>query len=527
VTIAQRPSGDLTQPTLSASVLHAESLDAVVPALTVVWHPDARMIGAQCPLPQHRPTPLNRFTPLLRTNDSGEMLPLAHPIISRQPLLLLADAEGGVSVTASQGRMTCELQGHPLLGSAHLSAQEVRRGAMLVLSGRVALCLHHIDTVPQRSPRPPELVGISSPIERLARQIRIAAPTALPVLILGESGTGKELVAQALHRGSPRASAAMVCVNMAALSESLATAELFGAVRGAYTGSQSHRQGLWAQADRSSLFLDEIGDTPTSVQPMLLRALETGEIRAVGASSTTHCDVRLIAATDRSLENASFNQPLRRRLEGYVIRTPTLRDRREDLGVLARHLLARADAPPSVFDCLPSALLRAFCLHAWLGNVRQLSQAMQRLALGAKAGCWPSVEEFLGEALTPCAAQAVVDTAPVTPAHAAEEEPPQPPRYRSPSDVDGDMVLNALNENQWCVRRAAQALGVSRASFYNLLRATPGVQSADSLTLQTIREAMAQGDGTLEDLAARLRTPREALRRRMRTLGLAQLQQMT
>lgn len=497
--------------TLTSHLLQIEQPGACLPVLTVLWHPHLERMGEQAPLIQAGvPIALNRYTPLFgRAGAMGQ--PLAHSCISRTPLQLQLRGDGSIQLLLAPGRMHCEVNGVRLEGELTLGSADIAAGVVLQLGGQVVLCLHHSETLPQAGEG--TLMGVSSAMQRVRRQVALAAATDLPVLVLGESGTGKELVAQAIHAASLRAQRAMVTVNMAAMAESLAAADLFGCVKGAFTGAQAARVGLWAEADRSTLFLDEVGDAPAAVQPMLLRAIETGEFRPLGSSRVQHADVRLIAATDRTLEAGKFNQPLLRRLEAFVIRTPSLRVRREDLGILIRHSLESQQLPKDWPAQVPATLVRALCLHSWPGNVRQLLHAIRRLVLSARTADWPTPQDLLGADLPVASSEAV--RAPPSSAAASLRR-----AYAAPSSVTAEALLAALDRAGWCLRTAALDLGISRPSLYNLIERHPAIRRAEVIAREEIAAAIGSGAGHLTALAMALRTPRDALRRRMRLLEL-------
>lgn len=215
------------------------------------------------------------------------------------------------------------------------------------------------------------LLGISPPMKRLYGQIEKAARSSLPVLIRGESGTGKELVARELHQRSNRSQKSMVAVNTAAIAESLIESELFGHVKGAFTGADRPREGVFRQADGGTLFLDEIGDMPIAVQTRLLRVLQESILQPVGSEQSIVVDVRVISATHQDLEQAitdkAFRQDLYFRLKGIELVIPPLRSRREDILLLASEFVGEErqfsnDAIAALLD------------HSWPGNVRELKQ---------------------------------------------------------------------------------------------------------------------------------------------------------
>jgi two-component system, NtrC family, response regulator HydG len=247
------------------------------------------------------------------------------------------------------------------------------------------------------------LVGRSPEMQELYTLIERVAAVPLPALILGETGTGKELVARAIHAHGPRAKAAFVAVNCAALPEALLESELFGHARGAFTGATQPRRGLFVEADGGTLLLDEIGDMPLALQAKLLRVLESGEIRPVGSDTVRHCDVRLLAATHRVLEDlvreGKFREDLYYRLRVLSLRLTPLRERREDIPLLLEHFLtiARRGAPTALVAGFTPEAVALLGEHSWPGNVRELEHLVQSLVVTgseAKVGA-DSIRTFL------------------------------------------------------------------------------------------------------------------------------------
>jgi transcriptional regulator with PAS, ATPase and Fis domain len=231
------------------------------------------------------------------------------------------------------------------------------------------------------------MLGEAAPFEAAVELCDKVAPTDLPVLVLGENGTGKELMARRVHAMSRRAGRAFVAVNCGALPPTLLESTLFGHEKGAFTGADRARPGLFAEADGGTLFLDEVGELEPPTQVRLLRALESGEILPVGASRPVRVDVRLVSATNRDLDQATasgdFRDDLYWRLKGVELVLPPLRDRGEDIPLLARHFLA--EAATLVGDrgarTLTPEALDALRAHRWPGNLRELRHAMQRAAV--------------------------------------------------------------------------------------------------------------------------------------------------
>ncbi|MEW5854841.1 MAG: sigma-54 dependent transcriptional regulator [Myxococcota bacterium] len=232
-----------------------------------------------------------------------------------------------------------------------------------------------------------QMVGTSQAIRRLQSLVDRVALSHAPVLIRGETGSGKELVARALHSRSPRRDQPFISVNCTAIPEQLLESELYGHVKGAYTGATSSRRGLFVEADGGTLFLDEIGDMAPALQTRLLRVLEDGEVRPVGADSPRKVNVRVLAATHRDLEQLArqgrFREDLFFRLNVVPIHVPPLRERREDIAALAQHFLARARArnPESPVTSLSARLLQRLSEYHWPGNVRELENLVERLVI--------------------------------------------------------------------------------------------------------------------------------------------------
>jgi two-component system nitrogen regulation response regulator GlnG len=232
------------------------------------------------------------------------------------------------------------------------------------------------------------LIGRSAAMQDVYRIIARVVSNDLTVLISGESGTGKELVARAIHDLGPRSAAPFVAINMAAIPRELIEAELFGHERGAFTGAATRNAGRFEQASGGTLFLDEIGDMPMEAQTRLLRVLQSGEFTSVGGARTIRVDVRIVAATNRDLAsqvaNGQFREDLFYRLNVVPIALPALRERRQDIALLARHFLDHAAIQGLPRRQLATDAITALGAHAWPGNVRELENLMRRLAVLAR-----------------------------------------------------------------------------------------------------------------------------------------------
>jgi DNA-binding NtrC family response regulator len=247
------------------------------------------------------------------------------------------------------------------------------------------------------------IIGKSQSMQNVVKTARQVAQSHVPVLIMGESGTGKELVAKAIHNNSKRRKQRLVALNCAGLSESILEDELFGHVRGAFTGAQTEREGRFEHADKGTLFMDEIGDMPQPMQAKLLRVLENGEVVRLGSNDPIKVDVRLISATNRDLDEMvaekQFREDLYYRIKGVTIHLPPLRERRDDIPLLTYYFLQSAaqryGRPTPQMDAKIQQLLMGF---SWPGNVRQLKNVIENLLILSPEGTL-SVESLPREIL--------------------------------------------------------------------------------------------------------------------------------
>jgi DNA-binding NtrC family response regulator len=303
------------------------------------------------------------------------------------------------------------------------------------------------------------IVGNSAAIRAVLDVILLAAPTDATVLIEGETGTGKELVAQALHRLSRRAKGPLVAVNCAALPENLLESELFGHVKGAFTGASESRIGRFRQAEGGTLFLDEIGEMPVGVQAKLLRTLQQNEVQPVGADKAVKVDARVIAATNRDLEKAvadgKFRADLYYRLNVVPLELPPLRDRPEDIPTLAAHFLRGKNRRLS-----PQAL-EALQRHSWPGNVRELQNLLERLAVLRPEGELQLMDLPVEIRSVPATAEAVV----------SKSLPPEGvDLYAVLAEVEDRLIHEALDRAQGNRNQAAQYLGLNRTTLVEKIK---------------------------------------------------------
>ena len=311
------------------------------------------------------------------------------------------------------------------------------------------------------------MIGDSAGIRAVAETIRRAGPTAATVLITGESGTGKELAARALHAESPRADRPFVALNCSALPGDLVESELFGHVKGAFTGADRDRAGVFEAADGGTLFLDEVGDLAASAQAKLLRSVEEGRVTPVGTSDSRPVDVRLLAATNRPLEEMAargeFREDLLYRLQVVTLRLPALRERRSDIPAIAVHFIAdlarRHDRP---VGSISPAARRALVAYDWPGNVRELRNVLERAVVLAD-----------GEAIDvpDLPARVTGGTTSAGPIDAALADLPwTAARERAVEAFERSFLAAALERHGGNVSATARALGLHRQSLQKILK---------------------------------------------------------
>lgn len=359
-------------------------------------------------------------------------------------------------------------------GSVEQAVEMVKAGAFQYLTKpfetedlfrTVEKALEH--SAPQReqarlrreSPKAPaKIIGASRPMLKLFETLAVAARTVSTVLITGESGTGKELVARAIHEMSER-KGQFVPINCAAIPAELIESELFGHAGGAFTGAKAPRAGLFEAADQGTLFLDEIGEMPMAVQPKLLRALQEGSVRRVGENRERPVNVRLVAATNRDLENdvgsGRFREDLFWRLNVIQLRVPPLRDRLFDIPLLVEHFLAKtaqASGKPSL-DVSPEALA-ILTAYSWPGNVRELENAIER-----------AVAFATGPMLTPEVLPKRVRSSGV----AAELIERSSEENLTLRELEREYILRTLGRTKGNKKRAAELLGLDRKTLYRKL----------------------------------------------------------
>jgi two-component system nitrogen regulation response regulator GlnG len=488
----------------------------VVPCLTIVAHAQPQRIGERALLGGLLVRPsveISRLEPEFAPVDgTGAARALEDRYLSRRPACLVSRSPNG-ELTVEPCAEGVTLDGRKLDGPRPITREELARGVLLTLGDRAALLLHETSN-PAQCPID-GIVGSSDAIALLRSDVLRLAATTAPVLVRGESGSGKECVARAIHQLGPRAEQEWIAVNMAAVPESMAAATLFGHARGAFTGAQQRHRGVFERAAGGTLFLDEIGETAVGIQPMLLRALETGKVLPIGEECERAVDVRVVAATDADLERevvqGSFKVALLHRLAGHEVRVPPLRERRDDIVRLLVHFLEAelrelgSRGGLSAAGCgdelpLPVDLVTQLVLHPLPGNARQLRNLARHLALAARGKNGVVLDEGVERllALPP----------PSTPAAEA-------PSVRRAAEVTDEDLLAALEQNGWSPGKTAQSLSMPTSTLHDLMQRF-GIRRAADLSEDELSAAAVRCGGEVRAMAQVLRVSERALRLAMR-----------
>lgn len=303
------------------------------------------------------------------------------------PLLVDDRLIGALTIDGFNGGMFDHFDDEDLRTLGALAAASLNSALMMERLEKLAISTDSID---RSLNKPVEMIGESVVVKAMKHEIEVVAASELNVLILGETGVGKELVAQSIHQLSPRQAHALVYLNCAALPEAIAESELFGHVKGAFTGAISHRKGKFETADGGTLFLDEIGDLPLSIQAKLLRVLQYGEIQRVGEDSARTVDVRVIAATNKDLKTevteGRFRADLFHRLSVFPLLVPPLRQRDGDLELLVGFFVEQCRGKLGLARLgIEAAGLKRLAGYDWPGNIRELEHSIYRAAILARA----------------------------------------------------------------------------------------------------------------------------------------------
>ena len=513
--------------------------------LTVVFHPDLTRIGASMKLGTIDASGLMRLDASTIGRNAplfSDDLALDEPHVSRRALTLSHHARGLLLANAS-GASHCQL-GPDKSASMAVTFDELKRGLSIRFGHGVVCWLRLSQPQPDVAAHVTDVgndfAGVSPEALAVRRLIDIAARCDLPTLLCGETGVGKEIVARAIHARSHRNQFPLVSVNMAALPETLADAELFGVARGAYTGAET-RAGYFQAADGGTLFLDEIGEAPLSLQPKLLRALQEGEVPVLGGK-TRQVDVRIIAASDANLSDAAqFKQPLLHRLAGITIDIPPLSARREDLGVLL--LASNARVPTSLgVSHVKGASLATGISHQsshrsvplgldlakntpsiaaawaqfiydalnteWPGNVRAFLLAAQRYAL--------NLSDHERQFLRAPSSDDEVNERDSDKWSARERDRVSIGRKAT---IDDARLQREHEAAHYEIAETARRLGMSRQAVYRRLQQIPELRLAGQLPDREFLVAIKRVGDDIDALSRHLKISRAAIAQRLKQLG--------
>jgi len=384
-----------------------------------------------------------------------------------------AGADAPVIVISGHGTIATAVEATKL-GAYDFIEKPLGREKVLVASKNALRQRRLEEQVAELSGRQTALLGESLALRQVREAIRKAAPTQATVLITGESGTGKELVAMAIHRDSRRADREFVRVNCAAIPEELIESELFGHEKGSFTGAVRKQAGKFIQADGGTIFLDEVGDMSLRTQSKVLRVLQDGEVEPVGAGQSLKVDVRVLAATNKRLaeeiQAGRFREDLYFRLNVLPILVPPLRERREDIPLLANHFIREwcgenGRRPP---ELEPSALA-VLQSHFWSGNVRELKNTVERLLIMAGG---PSIGAAQVAALLSPAREGLPGTEPVGPEDAVESLALSSGTLKEFRDAaERAFLVSKLQQNDWNISATARAVGTPRSNLYKKMEA--------------------------------------------------------
>ena len=485
--------------------------------VTIAFHPDLERVGDQLVVGVDGAISVSRHQGFF-SGPNGEG-PLGDPYVSRQPLRMTVDWRRGVSFAcATSGAVV--VADHSLTTPICMPLCDIERGVVVTLSNRIVLLVHLGQAGQSTSDH--GLVGGSSALQAIRANIDQVADLDVPVLLRGETGAGKDMVARALHAGSDRAHKPYVAVNMGAISPATAASELFGHARGAFTGATNNHVGLFERADGGTIFLDEIGETPDEIQPMLLRVLETQEFLPVGASEPRRTNVRVIAATDADLESAlragSFRSALLHRLSGFEIQIAPVRRRREDIAPLVVHFmkseLAKLDQSGKLEQneterklWFRPKLMRLLLRYDWPGNVRQLLNAVRQLLITSRNKEVLTLDARLDDMLRG-------KTEPSSPAC---DSVPRAPR---PSELSDEVVAAALQSNRFSMGPTAKSLGVPRSTLYDFIEKSKQLRTAKDVEADELRQSFSDHEGDLDAMSNALQVSKRGIRLRLGEIGV-------
>jgi two-component system, NtrC family, response regulator HydG len=455
-----------SDPSIEARLEGLKLLAQFVNEPIVIFNPNMEMVYAnpsadrligECPLmePKVDPTVAQGGSQNLQCDPCpGKVLFEGDPVLDKVP--------GALPLPAEPANSCC-----PLPRAVPLSTDEgsIRFAVMMGRHGRESLVLpteprsrQPLEKIPQAGTKVLPLIGESPPIQYLIEMIQLVSASEATVLIQGESGTGKELVAKTIHALSRRQSRPFVVVECSALPETLLESELFGHVRGAFTGAVSDRKGLFEEAEGGTIFLDEIADTSPAFQARLLRVLQEGEIRPVGSNRSIKVDVRVISAGNKPIEDLvkekAFRADLYYRLAVLPLTVPPLRERREDIPLLVNHFLTQSVSKHNRLSLrISSEAEKALILHEWPGNVRELENLLERVVVTCPGP--------------------IIESKDIFPQNVEDQKNSWNLTMIGKSarqEAERLRIVEALREAKGDRTKAARMLKISRSSLYNKLR---------------------------------------------------------
>lgn len=497
-----------------------------LPTLMVMYHPDLARVGDRVivgELASGRPFHLSRQQPAFSPLHNTTPRPLDDPFISRTPITLVQSA-GGLTIKRGEARTALAVNGQPVQAERFIGDDRLQRGVVLTLGRRVVLWLQWR---PQPAGQPKArygLIGESAALLKAICDLETAAASDDPALLCGPAGTGKALFARAIHDASPRHHNPYLAVNTASLSPEIATMAQRGVQATAETeaGEQS---GYFQRAAGGSLFIKDIDTTPKALQPLLLRALETGHCMSKDGTVAQNFQTRVIAGTTEDLatlvRNDRFHGPLRQRFAGLVIHVPALAARMEDLGLLFKHFLEQEvcrvgcqhrlrQQDPQADPWLPAPLAAALFEYDWPGNLRQLQQCARQLVMaGQYLDQIPMAEwdQFQADA---SAWDADVRIQPLD----TEDGRPL-------ETISTDTLHTAMTAERYELSAVAARLNISQHVLYALIRRTAGLHLIGDLEPATIIDAFQQTNGDMDAMVTALQVSKSALAQRVHELGLS------
>lgn len=495
--------------------------------LEVLFHPDSRRIGQAAAerFPPGTSILIGRdypfFTSAYAASDAPA-LPLADPCISREQVeIFRADTQAFVVRRAQAARrdvVLSTLSGVPIpLGEPAPLPLVIRIG------DRVLLLLRERSRARSERSETAELLGESEAMEQLRAAIYDAARSESNVLIQGESGAGKELVARSLHRASARRDSSYIVVNCAAIPETLLESELFGHVKGAFTGAASPRTGFFSAAGQGTIVLDEVGELPSATQAKLLRVLQERTYYPLGSERPRALGARVIASTNRDLSELAnagrFRSDLYYRLSTLLIEVPPLRERREDVALLFAHFFAEAAArhpdlarlygpPTRNSPAIPLDFVESLVRNDWPGNVRQLKNIVERVAMAS-----------VGRPQLLVPAPVASELAKLGAGQGHSRRRKAATSAATTPSIDPRTLIEALERSDHVQRRAARLLGVTHSTVDRLMQEF-GLRRPADLSRPDVEAALTRHGTDLDAVARELRISRRGLALRMHALGM-------